>query len=73
MKFKLLLKWYYQTRCTRQKVHWSKKINRGIYHLIGQDYGPKVALDMIYNMQQVVLSFLNMKAILSVLKIYCYL
>ncbi len=37
------------------------KINRGIYHLIGQDYGPKVALDMIYNMQQVVLSFLNMK------------
>jgi DNA-directed RNA polymerase II subunit RPB1 len=37
------------------------KINRGIYHLIGQDYGPRTALEMIYNMQQVVLAFLNWK------------
>lgn len=35
------------------------KINRGVYHLISQDYGNHAALDQIYNMQQVVISFLN--------------
>lgn len=37
------------------------KVNRGVYHLICQDHGPMAALDQIYNMQQIVLSFLNWK------------
>lgn len=35
------------------------KAGRGVFHIIGQNYGNIAALDAIYNMQQVVLSFLQ--------------